>query len=86
MARRLYKEWTFQTQINAGTGLPETPLDSRTLVAGYSASVRPNVTGAPLYAGTAGILLNQECVCGSGDGAVGRCAARFDHRAEPVHD
>ena len=25
---RLYKEWTIQTQINVGSGLPETPIDS----------------------------------------------------------
>jgi hypothetical protein len=55
---RVYKEWTVQTQINAGTGTPETPLESALLVAGYSAAVRPNVTGAPLYAGTGGRFLN----------------------------
>jgi hypothetical protein len=55
---RLYKEWTVQTQINAGSGLPETPIDSSVTVAGYSAFVRPNVTGAPLYAAPAGLFLN----------------------------
>jgi len=38
--------------------LPETPLESAVLVSGYSAFVRPDVTGAPLYAGTAGRYLN----------------------------
>ncbi len=46
---RVYKEWTLQTQINVGSGLPETPLDTAVVVAGYSAFVRPNVTGASLY-------------------------------------
>jgi hypothetical protein len=55
---RLYKEWTVQTQVNAGSGLPETPIDSSVTVAGYSAFVRPNVTGAPLYAAPAGLFLN----------------------------
>jgi hypothetical protein len=55
---RLYKEWTVQTQINVGTGLPQTPIDSSVTVAGYSAFVRPNVTGAPLYAAPAGLFLN----------------------------
>jgi trimeric autotransporter adhesin len=55
---RLYKEWTVQTQISAGSGLPETPIDSSLTVAGYSAFVRPNVTGAPLYAAPAGLFLN----------------------------
>ncbi len=47
---RLYKEWTFQTQITAGSGLPQTPIDSSVAVAGHSAFVRPDVTGAPLTA------------------------------------
>ena len=55
---RLYKEWTVQTQISAGSGLPQTPIDSSLAVAGYLAFVRPNVTGAPLYAAPAGVLLN----------------------------
>ena len=56
---RVYKEWTVQTQINAGTGLPETPLQSATLIAGRSAFVRPNVTGADIYAGSGGGFLNR---------------------------
>ncbi len=55
---RVYKEWTFQTEINAGTGLPQTPLQGAVLVAGYSAGVRPNVTGASLYGGANGRFLN----------------------------
>jgi hypothetical protein len=55
---RLYKEWTVQTQITVGTGLPQTPIDSSVTVAGYSAFVRPNVTGAPLYSPPAGLFLN----------------------------
>jgi hypothetical protein len=55
---RLYKEWTFQTQINVGSGLPQTPIDSSVVVSGYSAFVRPNVTGAPLYAAPPGLFLN----------------------------
>jgi trimeric autotransporter adhesin len=55
---RLYKEWTVQTQITAGTGMPQTPIDSSVVVSGYSAFVRPNVTGAPLYAPPAGLFLN----------------------------
>jgi len=55
---RLYKDWTIQTQINAGSGLPQTPVDSSVVVSGYSAFVRPNVTGAPLYAAPPGLFLN----------------------------
>ena len=55
---RVYKEWTIQTQINVGSGLPETPVNSGELVGGYTASVRPDVTGAPLYAAPAGRFVN----------------------------
>ena len=55
---RLYKEWTVQTQIVAGSGLPQTPLDTSVVVSGYSAFVRPDVTGAPLYDAPAGRFLN----------------------------
>ena len=55
---RVYKEWTISTQINAGSGLPETPINSGELVGGYMASVRPNVTGAPLYAAPPGRYVN----------------------------
>ena len=55
---RVYKEWTIQTQINVGSGLPETPINSAELVSGYTASVRPNVTGAPLYNAPAGRFVN----------------------------
>jgi hypothetical protein len=55
---RVYKEWTIQTQINVGSGLPETPINSAELVAGYSALVRPDVTGAPLYDAPSGRFVN----------------------------
>ncbi|WP_229738965.1 TonB-dependent receptor [Edaphobacter dinghuensis] len=55
---RLYKEWTIQTQIIAGSGLPQTPIDSSVVVSGYSAFVRPSVTGESLYAAPPGLFLN----------------------------
>lgn len=55
---RLYKEWTVLTQISAGSGLPQTPIDSSVAVSGYSAFVRPDVTGAPLYTAPKGLFLN----------------------------
>ena len=54
---RVYKEWTFLTQISAGSGLPQSPAVSSLPVAGYFI-VRPNVTGAPLYAAPPGLHLN----------------------------
>ena len=55
---RVYKEWTILTMINVGSGLPETPINSGVLVVGSSASVRPDVTGAPLYATSGGRFVN----------------------------
>jgi hypothetical protein len=56
---RLLKEWTLATQINTGTGLPENPVYPLAVPGtGYSGSIRPNVTGAPLYAAGPGFFLN----------------------------
>jgi len=55
---RLYKEWTVQTQIVAGSGLPQTPLYSVIPIAGYPGIVRPDVTGASLYRAPPGLFLN----------------------------
>ena len=56
----LFKQWTVQTQINAGTGLPLTPsyiaAVPGTGVAG--GVLRPEYTGAPLYAAPPGLALN----------------------------
>jgi hypothetical protein len=45
---RVYKEWTVQTTIAAGSGLPQTPFASSVTVAGFNSTVRPNLTGQPL--------------------------------------
>jgi hypothetical protein len=55
---RLYKEWTVQTQITAGSGLPQTPSVPSVVVAGYPGTVRPDITGASLYDAPAGLFLN----------------------------
>ena len=54
---RVYKEWTINTQINVGSGLPETPTNPGLLASGY-AIARPDVTGAPLYAAPPGRFVN----------------------------
>ena len=54
-----FKEWTLSTQINAGTGLPLTPLYPALLAGtGFNGTLRPNYTGAPLYAAPSGLFLN----------------------------
>ncbi len=59
---RIYKEWTFYNVINVGTGLPETPYIPGAIAGtGFSASLRPELTGMPIYAGTAaGYYLNSD--------------------------
>ena len=44
-----YKEWTVSGTLTAGTGTPLTPIDGASIISGFPASVRPNLTGAPLY-------------------------------------
>ena len=55
----LFKEWTLLTQITVGSGLPETPIYLAAVPGtGVTGSIRPDYTGAPLYAGPAGLSLN----------------------------
>ena len=55
----LLKEWTFTSQINAGTGLPLTATYPSTVRGtGVTGSIRPDYTGASLYDGPSGLSLN----------------------------
>ena len=55
----LFKEWTFLTQITVGSGLPETPIYLAAVPGtGVTGSIRPDYTGAPLYAAPSGLFLN----------------------------
>jgi trimeric autotransporter adhesin len=55
----LFKEWTFASQITAGTGLPQTPIYLAPVQGtGITGTIRPQYTGAPLYAAPAGAFLN----------------------------
>jgi hypothetical protein len=55
----LFKEWTFLTQITVGNGLPETPIYLAAVPGtGVTGSIRPDYTGAPLYAAPSGLFLN----------------------------
>jgi hypothetical protein len=56
---RLLKRWTVLGQISAGGGLPESPVYLAAVTGtGVTGSIRPSVTGAPLYAAPAGLHLN----------------------------
>ncbi len=55
----LFKEWTFLTQVTAGTGLPLTPIYLAPVQGtGVTGTIRPEYTGAPLYAAPSGFYLN----------------------------
>lgn len=55
----LFKEWTIATQINAGSGLPQTPIYFATVPGtGITGSIRPDYTGAPIYNAPGGLFLN----------------------------
>ncbi|MEO7142609.1 MAG: TonB-dependent receptor [Bryobacteraceae bacterium] len=53
------KDWTFASQITAGSGLPETPVYLAAVNGtGVTGTIRPEYTGAPLYTAPAGLFLN----------------------------
>lgn len=55
----LLKEWTVMSEISAGSGLPETPVYlASTPGTGITGTIRPNVTGAPIYKDSGGYFLN----------------------------
>ncbi len=55
----LFKDWTFAAQLTAGSGLPETPIYAVPVAGtGVTGSIRPDYTGAPLYAAPPGLFLN----------------------------
>ena len=56
----LLKEWTVSSQITSGSGLPLSPSDPAAAVrgTGVTGPVRPDYTGAPVYAAPAGLFLN----------------------------
>ena len=58
-AGRLIKEWSVLAQINAGSGLPETPIYLAAVPgAGFTNIIRPDPTGASIYKSGAGLHLN----------------------------
>ena len=56
---RALKEWTFVAQVNAGSGLPLSPIYfSPVNGTGVTGTIRPDVTGAALYTVPQGLYLN----------------------------
>lgn len=55
----LFKEWTFATQLAAGSGLPQTPIYLAPVQGtGVTGTIRPDYTGASVYSALAGFFLN----------------------------
>jgi hypothetical protein len=55
----LFKQWTLATEITAGSGLPQTPVYLAPVAGtGVTGTLRPDYTGAALYAAPAGLYLN----------------------------
>jgi trimeric autotransporter adhesin len=54
----LFKEWTVTTAINAGSGLPQTPIYATAVPGTGFTGIRPDYTGAPLYNAPPGLTLN----------------------------
>jgi hypothetical protein len=55
----LLKEWTFASQLNIGSGLPQTPVYFAAVPGtGVTGNLRPDVTGADIYAASSGLFLN----------------------------
>lgn len=56
---RAFKEWTVLAQVNAGSGLPETPVYLAPVPGtGVTGTIRPDRTSAPLYLASNGYFLN----------------------------
>jgi hypothetical protein len=69
---RALKEWTLLTQLTVGTGLPETPIFPAVVPGtGSIGSLRPDLTGAPLYGGLNGAHLNSAAFSAPAAGAWG---------------
>jgi hypothetical protein len=69
---RLMKEWTINSQITSGTGHPETPIFFATVPGtGTTDTIRPDLTGQPIYDAPAGLHLNPAAFAAPAAGAWG---------------
>lgn len=72
---RLFKEWTITTQLTAGSGLPLTPVYLTPVNGtGVTGVIRPEVTGASLYAAPPGLFLNPAAYAAPALGQWGNAA------------
>ncbi|MGA7524582.1 MAG: carboxypeptidase-like regulatory domain-containing protein [Acidobacteriaceae bacterium] len=78
----LLKEWSFLTKITAASGLPQTPVYLAAVPGtGITGTIRPDLTGAPIYAALHGYFLNSAAYIAPPPGTWGD--ARRDSIAGP---
>ena len=76
----------FTSTISAGTGLPLTPLYlAPEQGTGVIDALRPNYTGASVYAAPPGLSLNPRRLFRAAAGTIWRCGAELHHRAFAVY-
>ena len=69
---RAFKEWTVLAQINAGSGLPQTPVFLASVPGtGITGTIRPDRTSAPLYSAASGYFLNWQAYAAPSSGQWG---------------
>jgi hypothetical protein len=69
---RMLKEWTIGSQFSFGTGLPETPAYLAAVPqTSFTNTIRPNITGAPVYDASSGQYLNPAAYSAPSAGAWG---------------
>ena len=78
----LFKDWTVATQITAGSGLPQNPIYLAPVEGtGVTGSIRPDYTGASLYAAPPGLYLNPAAYARAAAGPMGKRRPKLHHRA-----
>ena len=71
----LLKQWTVSSQITVGSGLPQTPVYLAPVPGtAFTGVLRPDSTGAPLYAAPAGLFLNPAAYAPPAAGQWGNAA------------
>src|SRR5207247_7778067 len=70
---KAFKQWSLVTQLTVGSGLPLTPVIFAP-VNGITGSIRPNITGAPIYTTAAGAFLNPAAFAAPAAGQWGNAA------------
>lgn len=77
---RAFKEWTVLAQVNAGSGLPETPVYLASVPGtGVTGTIRPDRTSASLYSGSNGYFLNWQAYTAPATGQWGDAGRNSIH-------